>query len=168
MDKLIKMKFTSEYVEKVKMELSEFPNDLYDIYLQRPFDFLSNVYYCCLSRRTIAIGDTLIKALINYKNRQDYLKEIFGTQYKYYHLEDDNVDKRIVINNNNEVKIQLLEARYVDTSNISLVNSRVGDSLTKVFYVKNITDNDLYYNINLVDVANSFVNKEELVFFFKV
>ena len=77
------------------------------------------------SRRTIAIGDTLIKALINYKNRQDYLKEIFGTQYKYYHLEDDNVDKRIVINNNNEVKIQLLEARYVDTSNISLVNSRV-------------------------------------------
>ena len=55
MDKLIKMKFTSEYVEKVKMELSEFPFELYDIYLQRPFDFLSNVYYCCLSRKTIAM-----------------------------------------------------------------------------------------------------------------
>lgn len=77
-----------------------------------------------------------------------------------------NTEEEVVINNN-EVKIQLLEARYVDTSNISLVNSRVGDSLTKVFYVKNVTDNDLYYNINLVDVANSFVNKEELVFSLK-
>ena len=45
MDKLVKLKFDNEYVEKVKIELSELPNDLYDIYLQRPNDFLSNVYY---------------------------------------------------------------------------------------------------------------------------
>ena len=47
-----------------------------------------------------------------------------------------NTEEEVVINNN-EVKIQLLEARYVDTSNISLFNSRVGDSLTKVFFKPN-------------------------------
>lgn len=55
MDKLVKLKFDDEYVEKVKIELSEFPNDLYDIYLQRPNDFLSNVYYSCLSRNVVAM-----------------------------------------------------------------------------------------------------------------
>ena len=55
MDKLVKLKFDNEYVEKVKIELSEFPNDLYDIYLQRPNDFLSNVYYSCLSRNVVAM-----------------------------------------------------------------------------------------------------------------
>lgn len=78
--------------------------------------------------------------------------------YTLMTLEDE------VVINNTEVKIQLLEARYIDTSNISIVNSKVGDTLTKVFYIKNLTDKDLYYNINLVDVANSFVNKDELVF----
>ena len=55
MDKLVKLKFDDKYVEKVKIELSEFPNELYDIYLQRPNDFLSNVYYSCLSRNVIAM-----------------------------------------------------------------------------------------------------------------
>ena len=55
MDKLVKLKYDDLFVEKVKMELSEFPNDLYDLYLQRPNDFLSNVYYSCLSREVIAM-----------------------------------------------------------------------------------------------------------------
>ena len=64
--------------------------------------------------RTVYIGETLKQALINYKNRQDYLKEIFGTQYKYYHLEDDSVDKRIVINNNNEERVNFIFTQTVD------------------------------------------------------
>ena len=56
--------------------------------------------------RQIYIGKTLITALKNYKERQEYLKEVFGKDYKYYHLEtitNDNgkvVDKRIVFVNN--------------------------------------------------------------------
>jgi integrase len=64
--------------------------------------------------RQIYIGNTLITALKNYKERQEYLKEIFGKDFKYYHLEtitNDNgkvVDKRIVINKDNEEKLNLV------------------------------------------------------------
>lgn len=75
--------------------------------------------------RQIVIGDILKQALINYKNRQDYLKEIYGSQYKYYHLEDvineygKTVDKRIVINKENEESINLVftldDGKYTGT-----------------------------------------------------
>ena len=64
--------------------------------------------------RQIYIGNTLITALKNYKERQEYLKGIFDKDYKYYHLEtikNDNgkvVDKRIVINKDNEEKLNLV------------------------------------------------------------
>jgi integrase len=75
--------------------------------------------------RKVFIGDTLKEALINYKKRQDYLKEIYGNQYKYYHLEDvineygKVVDKRIVINKEKEDSINLVftkdDGAYVGT-----------------------------------------------------
>lgn len=77
------------------------------------------------SIRKVYIGDTLKQALINYRKRQDYLKEIYGIQYKYYHLEDvineygKVVDKRIVINKDNEEKINLVftkdDGTYIGT-----------------------------------------------------
>lgn len=75
--------------------------------------------------RKVYIGDTLKEALINYKNRQQYLKQIYGSQYKYYHLEDEVneygkvVDKRIVINKDNEKTINLVftkdDGTYIGT-----------------------------------------------------
>lgn len=37
--------------------------------------------------RQVYINDTLLKALKNYKNKQDYLKKVYGRKYHYYHLE---------------------------------------------------------------------------------
>ena len=71
------------------------------------------------------IGNTLITALKNYKERQEYLKEIFGKQYKYYHLEYEitdsgkKLDERIVLNKNDEEKLNLVftkdDGSYVGT-----------------------------------------------------
>lgn len=58
--------------------------------------------------RKINISNTLLKALQNYKNKQDYLKEIYGKQYTYYHIEyiknpsGKILEKRIVKNKNDE------------------------------------------------------------------
>lgn len=63
--------------------------------------------------RQIFIGKTLITALKNFKERQSYLKELFGKNYKYYHLEiiknegGKVIEKRIVLNKENEEKLNL-------------------------------------------------------------
>lgn len=55
-------------------------------------------------KREIHISPTLLCALTNYKRKQDYLKNIYGKEYKYYHLEDvlnqygKAIEQRIVIN----------------------------------------------------------------------
>ena len=65
-------------------------------------------------KRQIYIGKTLITALKNFKDRQNYLKEVFGKDYKYYHLKltknenNNTMDKRIVINSNNEDILNLV------------------------------------------------------------
>ena len=54
--------------------------------------------------RTINIGNILIEALSNYKKRQDFLKNVYGKDYKYYHIEyvkneyGKVIEKRIVLN----------------------------------------------------------------------
>ena len=58
------------------------------------------------SNRTIAIGDTLVKALKEYKKEQEELKNLFGKDYKYYHIEEVKneygkvIENRIVLNKN--------------------------------------------------------------------
>ena len=57
-------------------------------------------------QRKIYIGDTLIEALKNYKQRQDKLKELYGKEYKYYHIDEVKneygkvIEHRIVLNKN--------------------------------------------------------------------
>ena len=57
-------------------------------------------------QRTIYIGDTLKTALTNYKERQEELKNLFGKDYKYYHIEEVKneygkvIENRIVLNKN--------------------------------------------------------------------
>ena len=60
------------------------------------------------------ISETLLKALKNYKRKQNYLKSLYKTRYKYYHLEDVKnefgkvVEKRIVLNDNNLLRIDTI------------------------------------------------------------
>lgn len=77
------------------------------------------------STRKIYIANTLKETLINYKKRQECLKEIYDLEYKYYHLEEvtneygKNVETRIVINKSNEEKINLIftkdDGTYIGT-----------------------------------------------------
>lgn len=104
--------------------------------------------------RTIYIGNTLKAALINYKKRQDYLKEIFGHQYKYYHLEDDidtnnSVDKRIVINTNNENIINLVFTKDDGTY--------VGTDIIK--YPFKIIKNELNINARFYDLRGTYATR---------
>lgn len=64
--------------------------------------------------REIFISDTLYKALLNYKKKQDYYKKIYNKRYIYYHLEDVKneygiiKEKRIVKNISDEEKLNLV------------------------------------------------------------
>ena len=157
MDKLIKMKFTNEYVEKVKMELSEFPFELYDIYLQRPFDFLSNVYYSCLSRKTIAMlfsGIIFIDANEN-RNIDKHLNKISEKVKPEYiskekivipnQIKDNNDKQSHGIINNEEVFIKSVNKSIVDKS--QAIIWRVLYSILK-------THNKFGYNGSLKDYYN--------------
>ena len=58
--------------------------------------------------RKINIGNTLVTALLNFKKRQEMLKELYGKEYKYYCIEDVKnkygkvIEQRIVLNKNHE------------------------------------------------------------------
>ncbi len=58
--------------------------------------------------RQVHISKTLLCALQNYKNKQDYLKKIYGNKYIYYHIEYEKnssgkiIEERIVKNNEYE------------------------------------------------------------------
>ena len=75
--------------------------------------------------RKIILAPTLKKALLNYKKRQEYLKKIYGFQYKYYKLEGvynehgKLVEQRIVINKNCGNNINLIftkdDGTYIGT-----------------------------------------------------
>ena len=67
--------------------------------------------------RKIHIGQTLKLALQNYKQKQLYLRKIYGIKYNYYHIEDvlneygKVIEHRIVKNYNNEDKLDLVFTR---------------------------------------------------------
>ena len=157
MDKLIKLKFDDNYVEKVKLELSDFPYDLYDIYLQRPYDFLSNVYYSCLSRETISkllSGIIFIDANEN-RNIDKHLKEASEKVKPEYiskekiiipnQIKDNNDKQSHGIINNEEVFIKSVNKSIVDKS--QAIIWRVLYSILK-------THNKFGYNGSLMDYYN--------------
>ena len=65
-------------------------------------------------KRKIHISNTLFKALTNFKRKQELWKELYGMEYKYYHLEDvknkygKTVEYRIVKNQGNEKPLNLV------------------------------------------------------------
>ena len=52
----------------------------------------------------------------------------------------------------------------IDNSNIELINSNPGDSITKTFSVKNNGSNTTNYDIYLSDIVNTFNDKSDLVY----
>ena len=60
--------------------------------------------------------------------------------------------------------LELLHVDYTDTSNISMFNSRAGDEFEKTFSISNVSGKEIYYDINMYNVANSFAYPEDLVY----
>jgi integrase len=65
--------------------------------------------------RKVYIGDTLLKALINYKNRQEKLKKTFGNMYQYYHLEP------VTNTFGKTVEYRIVKSKTVRNDNLNLV-----------------------------------------------
>ena len=107
------------------------------------------------SKRKINICNTLKQALSNYKKYQEQLKELYADDYKYYHLEDvineygKIVDKRIIINKQNEEKINLVftkeDGTYVRTDIIK--------------YPYKIIKNELNIDCRFYDLRGSYATK---------
>ena len=107
------------------------------------------------SKRKVNICNTLKQALLNYKKYQEQLKELYADEYKYYHLEDvvneygKIVDKRIVINKQNEEKINLVFIREDGTY--------VGTDIIK--YPYKIIKNELNIDCRFYDLRGSYATK---------
>ena len=107
------------------------------------------------SKRKVNICNTLKQALSNYKKYQQQLKELYADDYKYYHLEDvvneygKIVDKRIVINKQNEEKTNLVFTREDGTY--------VGTDITK--YPYKIIKNELNIDCRFYDLRGSYATK---------
>lgn len=74
--------------------------------------------------RVIHISNTLLKALKNYRKKQSYYKNIYGSNYHYYHLEDVKneygkvIEHRIVENENNLLTIDTLNLVFTRENGI--------------------------------------------------
>lgn len=83
-------------------------------------------------KRKVYISETLFKALKNYKNKQEQLKNIYGKKYVYYHLEDVKNDYGKVV----ETRIVKNDSNYQEINTINLVFTKedgtfVGTDLTR-------------------------------------
>lgn len=78
--------------------------------------------------------------------------------YAYVTYEEE--EKKVV----DETYEELLHVEYTETSNISMFNAKAGDEFVKKFSITNVSGRDMYYDINLTSVANSFVYPEDLIY----
>ena len=80
--------------------------------------------------------------------------------YAYFtvNIESEETDISIVTFNENTDII------YNDTSNVSMVNAYTGDEIVKTFTIENTSSLPIYYDIELINVANNFSNKDDLVY----
>lgn len=109
--------------------------------------------------RKIHINQTLLEALKNYKKKQDYLKELYGSHYKYYHLEDvineygKVVETRIVENNDNDTTIDKFNLIFTNED-----GTYIGTDITR--YPFKIIHNELgIKKCRFYDLRGSFATK---------
>lgn len=109
--------------------------------------------------RKIHINQTLLEALKNFKKKQDYLKELYASHYKYYHLEDvineygKVVETRIVENNDNDTTIDKFNLIFTNED-----GTYIGTDITR--YPFKIIHNELgIKKCRFYDLRGSFATK---------
>lgn len=109
--------------------------------------------------RQVHISKTLLRALQNYKNKQDYLKSIYGKDYINYHIEyiknisGKVIERRIVQNDPNEKYENILD--LVFTKEDGTYN---GTDITRTPY--NIIHNELgIKKCRFYDLRGSYATK---------
>jgi len=109
--------------------------------------------------RQVHISKTLLSALQNYKNKQDYLKKMYGNDYIKYHIEyvknisGKVIERRIVKNNPNEKYDNILD--LVFTKEDGTYN---GTDITRSPY--NIIHNELgIKKCRFYDLRGSYATK---------
>ena len=85
---------------------------------------------------------------------------VIGTSYAYFMANVTGGDS----GNETVIKSGSLNLTLADTNTITLNNSKPGDSASKEFTVTNTSNSSMIYNIKLVDVTNTFVDKNDLVY----
>lgn len=124
--------------------------------------------------RKIHISQTLKIALQNYKNKQEYLKKIYGKKYIYYHLEDVTnksgkiIEHRIVreeISNKDSNRFDLIFTKengaYIGTDITSLLGHKNIET-TENFYISSTEDSrkyatELFDNISKSETINKII-----------
>ena len=85
---------------------------------------------------------------------------VIGTSYAFFMANVTGGDS----GNETVIKSGSLNLTLADTNTITLNNSKPGDSASKEFTVTNTSNSSMIYNIKLVDVTNTFVDKNDLVY----
>ena len=85
---------------------------------------------------------------------------VIGTSYAFFMVNVTGGDS----GNETVIKSGSLNLTLADTNTITLNNSKPGDSASKEFTVTNTSKSSMIYNIKLVDVTNTFVDKNDLVY----
>ena len=87
---------------------------------------------------------------------------IFMSTATYAYIRQD-YDIEVPIKDNYKLS-ENLSTKYINTSNLSIVNPVGGDSLVKIFKIKNNSSTPEYYNILLQKVTNDFEDYDNLVY----
>ena len=88
---------------------------------------------------------------------------VIGTSYAYFMATVTGGND----GNETVIKSGSLSLTLTDNNSLSLNNAQPGSSASKKFTVTNTGTNEIIYNIKMVDVTNTFVDKSDLVYSLK-
>ena len=80
--------------------------------------------------------------------------------YAYFTVEVEGESEEIIITTFDKT----MQIKYVDTSNVSLVNAYTGSTFTKTFTVQNTGETVVYYDLIFDNLVNNFSNPDDLVY----
>ena len=106
-------------------------------------------------KRTIPLGDTLKKTLLNYKRYQDFTKELYASDYKKYGLRD------IEVTDDDVILGRIVESKYGEY-NLDFVFTRedgkyCGTDITK--YPYSIIRDELNIDCRFYDLRGTFATR---------
>lgn len=122
--------------------------------------------------RTIYFGETLLNALLNYKEKQEYFKKAYGDDYITYHFEDVKNEygkvreKRIVKDNPDDLNIDSaslvftkMNGKYVGTDLVrypyKIIHEQLGIEKCRFYDLRGSYATKILYNgVEIRDVAD--------------